>query len=61
MQDGKILREDMIGSPLEEDLKVWQHSALGRSLLSEDQAALNALGIQPTAANVLREVLAGKK
>jgi putative ABC transport system ATP-binding protein len=25
MEDGKIVREDLIGSPLEEDLKLWRH------------------------------------
>jgi ABC-type lipoprotein export system ATPase subunit len=40
MQDGKIAREDLIGSPLEEDLKMWRHSGLGRRLLAGDGAAL---------------------
>jgi ABC-type lipoprotein export system ATPase subunit len=29
MEDGKIVREDIVGSPLEEDLKVWAHTELG--------------------------------
>ena len=29
MADGKIVREDILGSPLEEDLKIWRHSGLG--------------------------------
>jgi len=28
MEDGKIVREDVVGSPLEEDLKVWAHTEL---------------------------------
>lgn len=45
MADGKIVREDRIGSPLEEDLKVWQHSVLGRRIINRDEAALQELGI----------------
>ena len=45
MADGKIVREDCIGSPLEEDLKVWQHSGLGRRIINQDKAALSELGI----------------
>lgn len=43
MSDGKILRQDIIGSPFEEDLKMWRHSALGQRLLegtSDEIAAL---------------------
>ncbi len=34
MQDGKIVREDIIGSPDEEDLKMWRHSNLGKQILA---------------------------
>ncbi len=34
MEDGKIVREDVVGSPLEEDLKVWAHTELGRRIIS---------------------------
>jgi ABC-type lipoprotein export system ATPase subunit len=33
MADGKIVREDLIGSPIEEDLKMWRHSGLGRRIV----------------------------
>lgn len=33
MRDGYIQREDLIGSPLEEDLKMWRHTELGREIL----------------------------
>ena len=36
MVDGHIVREDLIGSPLEEDLHIWQRSCLVQRLLSED-------------------------
>jgi hypothetical protein len=45
MADGKIVREDRIGSPLEEDLKMWRHSVLGQQIVSGDPVELQALGI----------------
>ena len=36
MADGKIVREDNIGSPIEEDLKIWQHSGLGRHMRTDE-------------------------
>ncbi|MEW5872490.1 MAG: ATP-binding cassette domain-containing protein [Chloroflexota bacterium] len=57
MADGKIAREDLIGSPIEEDLKIWQHSGLGRRLLSGESEALAGLGISPAQAQALRALL----
>jgi ABC-type lipoprotein export system ATPase subunit len=45
MADGKIVREDRIGSPLEEDLKIWRHSGLGQLIVSGKPVELQALGI----------------
>lgn len=45
MADGKIVREDRIGSPLEEDLKMWRHSGLGQQVFAGDHEGLQALGI----------------
>jgi ABC-type lipoprotein export system ATPase subunit len=45
MADGKIVREDRIGSPLEEDLKMWRHSGLGEQIYTDDHAGLQSLGI----------------
>jgi len=45
MADGKIVREDRIGSPLEEDLKMWRHSGLGQRIYAGDHAELQDLGI----------------
>ena len=45
MADGRIVREDRIGSPLEEDLKMWRHSGLGQQIMSGNPAELQALGI----------------
>lgn len=45
MQDGKILREDRIGSPIEEDLKMWLHSGLGRRFLDNEKDELKSLNM----------------
>ena len=45
MADGQIIREDRIGSPLEEDLKMWRHSGLGQQVFAGEHAGLQALGI----------------
>jgi ABC-type lipoprotein export system ATPase subunit len=57
MADGKIVREDLIGSPLEEDLKMWQHSGLGKRIVSGDHQAVEALGISDEQEDVLRDLL----
>ena len=58
MQDGKIVREDLIGSPLEEDLKLWRHSGLGRRLLNGDEEAIERVGLSEKEVALLRSVLA---
>jgi ABC-type lipoprotein export system ATPase subunit len=45
MADGKIVREDRIGSPIEEDLKIWQHSGLGRRILDMKSDELHSISI----------------
>jgi len=45
MADGRIVREDIIGSPFEEDLKIWRNSGLGQRIIAEDQEELTKLGI----------------
>jgi ABC-type lipoprotein export system ATPase subunit len=45
MADGRIVREDRIGSPLEEDLKMWRHSGLGQQIVAGNPVELQALGI----------------
>jgi ABC-type methionine transport system ATPase subunit len=58
MQDGKIVREDVIGSPLEEDLKLWRHSGLGRRLLTGDEEAVRRVGLNEVELTLLRGILA---
>jgi ABC-type methionine transport system ATPase subunit len=57
MQDGKIAREHVVGSPYEEDLKAFRDSGVGQALLSEHAAALDCLDAEEQA--MLRRVLAG--
>ena len=57
MQDGKILREDLIGTPIEEDLKLWRHSGLGRRLLENDADALKDLNLSAEQAQSLQQML----
>lgn len=53
MADGRIVRDDCIGSPIEEDLKVWSQSELGRAILRGDIASLETLGITPEQMQIL--------
>jgi len=57
MADGKIVREDRIGSPLEEDLKMWRHSGLGQQVFAGDHAGLQALGISTHQIEDVRAIL----
>ena len=36
LEDGKVARESVIGSPIEEDLKMWRYSGLGRRIVNGD-------------------------
>jgi ABC-type lipoprotein export system ATPase subunit len=57
MADGKIVREDRIGSPLEEDLKIWRHSGLGQLIVSGKPVELQALGISDHQVRDVKAVL----
>lgn len=57
MADGKIIREDRIGSPLEEDLKMWRHSGLGQQIMSSQPVELQSLGISDHQVKDVKAVL----
>jgi ABC-type lipoprotein export system ATPase subunit len=57
MADGRIVREDCIGSPIEEDLKVWGHSGLGKRILRRDQETMEKLAISEEQLEVLHTLL----
>jgi len=58
MADGKIVREDLVGSPLEEDLKMWRHSGLGQQLMSGDLPKMDGVSVSPQEAEAVRDLLA---
>jgi ABC-type lipoprotein export system ATPase subunit len=57
MTDGRIIREDMIGSPVEEDLKIWRHSGLGRRIIAGEESELEQLGISPAQIKAMQTML----
>jgi ABC-type lipoprotein export system ATPase subunit len=57
MEDGRIVREDIIGSPLEEDLKMLRHSGLGRRLASNQLDDLAGLDLHPDEIAALQSLL----
>lgn len=57
MADGRIVREDRIGSPLEEDLKMWRHSGLGQQIVSGRHDELHVLGISDHQVDDVKVVL----
>jgi ABC-type lipoprotein export system ATPase subunit len=58
MADGKIAREDLIGSPIEEDLKMWRYSGLGRRIINgDDDGALEQMGLADQTLDVMRDLL----
>ncbi|MEE9512755.1 MAG: ABC transporter ATP-binding protein [Anaerolineales bacterium] len=57
MEDGKIIREDVVGSPLEEDLKVWAHTELGRRIVSGAEGKLEGLDVSDGQLEEIRSLL----
>ena len=57
MEDGRIVREDVIGSPIEEDLKMWRYSGLGRRIVKDDQEAEQKLGLSEPQLEAMRTLL----
>jgi ABC-type lipoprotein export system ATPase subunit len=57
MADGRIVREDLIGSPIEEDLKVWGHSGLGKRILRHDPEAIEKLNLSPEQVEAISQLL----
>ena len=57
MEDGRIVREDLIGSPLEEDLKMWRYSGLGRRIVKDDEETEQKLGLSKSQFHAVQELL----
>jgi ABC-type lipoprotein export system ATPase subunit len=58
MRDGKIEREDVIGSADEEDLKMWRHSGLGKQILDDQTTSSLLEKFSPDELNILKKTLA---
>ncbi len=56
MQDGKFVREDIIGSPAEEDIKTLAHSGLGQKILA-GEAPAPELGLSTEEVHALQQLL----
>ncbi len=58
MTDGTIVREDIVGSPIEEDLKMWRHSGLGRRIVDGDHdGALESMALSEASVAAVRVLL----
>ena len=57
MEDGCVVREDLIGSPLEEDLKMWRYSGLGRRIVKDDEETEQKLGLSKSQFHAVQELL----
>jgi ABC-type lipoprotein export system ATPase subunit len=57
MQDGRIVREHLVGDPYEEDLKAFRDSGIGQALLQGSDSSLECL--EPDERDMLRRVLEG--
>lgn len=57
MADGRIVREDLIGSPLEEDLKMWLHSGLGRRIAQGEDGQLADLKLSEEQLEAVQNLL----
>ena len=55
MQDGQIVRQHIVGSPFEEDLKMFRDSGAGQAILAGERQGLAALSASEQ--DVLRRVL----
>ena len=57
MQDGQIVRQHVVGSPYEEDLKLFRDSGVGQAILQGQDESIDCLSEQDRA--LLRRVLEG--
>jgi ABC-type lipoprotein export system ATPase subunit len=57
MRDGRVVQEDRIGSPLDEDLKAWRRSGLGRLIAAGGEAPAACLPLTPQQREALATLL----
>ncbi len=58
MSDGQIVREDIVGTPMQEDLKIWKHSELGQTIIDGEVPQVDGFNPSPDELGVLRRLLA---
>lgn len=56
MKDGRVEREDIVGTQLEEDLKVWRLSSLGQHLIAGEED-LHGIELAPEERQVMKKIL----
>jgi ABC-type lipoprotein export system ATPase subunit len=61
MRDGKITREDIVGTQLEEDLKMWRFSLLGQQIVGGVRETLEKLSLTNAEIKALQGLLERKK
>jgi ABC-type methionine transport system ATPase subunit len=57
MQDGKIVSRHIVGTPFEEDLKMFRDSGVGQAILAGDHAKLEALALSAQERQMLQKLL----
>jgi putative ABC transport system ATP-binding protein len=57
MADGKIVRQDIIGSPLEEDLKMWRHSGLGKMIIEGRSEEMESIHLDSEQSQAIQHLL----
>jgi len=58
MSDGQIIREDIVGTPMQEDLKAWKHSELGQTIIEGSSPEVNGFDPSPDELRILQRLLA---
>jgi ABC-type lipoprotein export system ATPase subunit len=57
MSDGKIIREDRVGTEIEEDLKSWYRSRLGQQILSGEVDAIQDVDLSKNQIKAIQSLL----
>jgi len=57
MSDGKIIREDQVGTEIEEDLKSWYRSRLGQQILSGEVDAIQDVDLSKNQIKAIQSLL----
>lgn len=61
MSDGKIIREDQVGTEIEEDLKSWHRSRLGQQILSGEVDAIRDVDLNRSQIKAIQSLLGSSR